>query len=121
MTLIPTRPEHDGLDASDLDAQQLDTVGPDVGMSVALFQDRQGAAASDADGNWTTYTPTLPAQILNVEYAATQYLVRAIRNDRRYPGYSAGQLAQSVQISAFPDRYDGVRLQAMSLMERYCS
>jgi hypothetical protein len=58
-----------------------------------------------------------PAQILNVDYAATQYITRAIRAEG---GQSAGQLAQDVQRSAFPDRYDQVALQAMSLMEKYC-
>ena len=34
---------------------------------------------------------------------------------------SAGQLAQDVQVSAFPDRYDGAAMQAVGLMETYCS
>jgi hypothetical protein len=33
-----------------------------------------------------------------------QYLDQAIINDRNNPGYTAGQLAQSVQRSEFPDR-----------------
>jgi hypothetical protein len=33
-----------------------------------------------------------------------QYLDQAIVNDRNNPGYTAGQLAQSVQRSEFPDR-----------------
>ena len=58
-----------------------------------------------------------PAQVTNVDYAATQFITRAIRANG---GQSAGQLAQDVQRSAFPDRYDQVQLQAMSLMEKYC-
>lgn len=37
-----------------------------------------------------------------------QYLDQAIVNDQNNPGYTAGQLAQSVQRSEYPDR---VRLQ----------
>lgn len=58
-----------------------------------------------------------PAQVTNVDYAATQFITRAIRANG---GQSAGQLAQDVQRSAFPDRYDQVALQAYSLMEKYC-
>ena len=34
---------------------------------------------------------------------------------------SAGQLAQDVQISKFPERYDQRRGQAMALIAQYCS
>ncbi len=57
------------------------------------------------------------AQVTNVDYAATQFITRAIRANG---GQSAGQLAQDVQRSAFPERYDQVALQAMSLIEKYC-
>ena len=50
-------------------------------------------------------------------YAATQFITRAIRANG---GQSAGQLAQDVQISAFPDRYDGVAVQAAGLLQRFC-
>ena len=33
----------------------------------------------------------------------------------------AGQLAQDVQVSAFPERYDQRRAQALSLISTYCS
>ena len=58
-----------------------------------------------------------PAQVTNVDYAATQFITRAIRANG---GQSAGQLAQDVQRSAFPDRYDQVALQAYALLEKYC-
>jgi hypothetical protein len=34
---------------------------------------------------------------------------------------TAGQLAQDVQVSAFPERYDQRRAQALSLIATYCS
>jgi hypothetical protein len=59
-----------------------------------------------------------PAQILNPVYAATQFVSRAVAADRG--GLSAGQLAQSVQRSAFPERYDQRASQAASLLNRFC-
>jgi hypothetical protein len=59
-----------------------------------------------------------PAEILDPTYAARQYISRAIAAER--PGESAGQLAQSVQVSAYPGRYDGVQTQAAALMDRAC-
>ena len=73
--------------------------------SLGVFQQRPSQG-------WGT-----PAQVTNVDYAATQFITRAIRANG---GQSAGQLAQDVQRSAFPDRYDQVALQAMSLIEKYC-
>jgi hypothetical protein len=59
-----------------------------------------------------------PAQIMNPIYSATQFVTRAIRANR--DGMSAGQLAQAVQRSAFPERYDQRASQAMSLMGQFC-
>ncbi len=73
--------------------------------SLGVFQQRPSQG-------WGT-----PAQILNVDYAATQFITRAIRGNQNQ---SAGQLAQDVQRSAFPERYDQVALQAYALLERYC-
>jgi hypothetical protein len=56
-------------------------------------------------------------QILEPVYASTQFVTRAIRANG---GQSAGQLAQDVQISAYPDRYDGVALQAAGLLGKSC-
>ncbi|WP_312885870.1 FG-GAP repeat domain-containing protein [Streptomyces physcomitrii] len=57
-----------------------------------------------------------PEQILDPVYAATQFITRAIDSDRRNPGFTAGQLAQSVQRSAFPDRYDQSEGKARAMM-----
>ena len=58
-----------------------------------------------------------PAQVTNVDYAATQFITRAIRANGVRARVS---WRQDVQRSAFPERYDQVQLQAMSLMEKYC-
>ncbi|MEW2384020.1 hypothetical protein AB0873_18295 [Micromonospora sp. NPDC047707] len=55
-------------------------------------------------------------QILNVEYASTQFFSRAQVEDRRCPACTAGQIAQRVQRSAFPDRYDQNEAKARSLL-----
>ncbi|PGH46857.1 VCBS repeat-containing protein [Streptomyces sp. Ru87] len=55
-------------------------------------------------------------QIMDPVYAATQFVVRAIESDRRDPGQTAGQLAQSVQGSAHPGRYDVAEPTARALM-----
>jgi hypothetical protein len=73
--------------------------------SLGVFQQRPSMG-------WGT-----PAQILDPVYAATQFISRAIHADT---GQSAGQLAQKVQVSAFPDRYDGVAVQAAGLLQSFC-
>ncbi|MGP3953007.1 hypothetical protein [Streptomyces sp. 7N604] len=47
-----------------------------------------------------------PAQCMNVNYATHKFFERAIKADRDNPGFTPGQLAQKVQVSAFPERYD---------------
>ncbi|MBM0278041.1 FG-GAP repeat domain-containing protein [Micromonospora tarensis] len=64
--------------------------------SLGVFQQRW-------DYGWGT-----PEQIMDPVYASTQYVTRAIVCDRDNPGFSAGQVAQCVQRSGFPDRYDQV-------------
>ena len=59
------------------------------------------------------------AQRLDPYYASHEFLIRAIRQDRSF--MTPGQLAQDVQISAYPLRYDQRRLQALSLISTYCS
>jgi hypothetical protein len=59
-----------------------------------------------------------PAQIMDPAYASRQYISHAIAAER--PGESAGQLAQSVQRSAYPGRYDQVGGQAAALMAKAC-
>jgi len=75
-------------------------------------RDSLGAFQQRPSAGWGT-----PAQILDPVYAATQFITRAIRANG---SQSAGQLAQDVQISAFPDRYDGVAMQAAGLLEKFC-
>lgn len=62
--------------------------------SLGVFQQRPSAG-------WGT-----PEQILDPVYATNAFLDQAIPNDQNDPSMTAGQLAQSVQRSAFPDRYD---------------
>ncbi|WP_070016522.1 hypothetical protein [Streptomyces nanshensis] len=62
--------------------------------SLGVFQQRPSAG-------WGT-----PEQILDPVYATNAFLDQAIPNDANDPSMTAGQLAQSVQRSAFPDRYD---------------
>ena len=73
--------------------------------SIGLFQQRD---------SWGTR-----AQRLDPVWASRQFLVKAIRQNEPY--MSAGQLAQDVQISQFPERYDERRGQAMALIAQYCS
>ncbi|WP_196279476.1 FG-GAP repeat domain-containing protein [Catellatospora vulcania] len=72
--------------------------------SLGVFQQRW-------DYGWGT-----PEQIMDVVYASTQYFTRAVVCARDNPGYRAGQVAQCVQRSGFPDRYDQVEAKARSLM-----
>ncbi|MFC4492802.1 hypothetical protein ACFPA8_01455 [Streptomyces ovatisporus] len=62
--------------------------------SLGVFQQRPSAG-------WGT-----PEQILDPVYATNAFLDQAIPNDANNPGFTAGELAQSVQRSAFPERYD---------------
>ncbi|KAG9119727.1 hypothetical protein FRC07_005103 [Ceratobasidium sp. 392] len=55
---------------------------------------------------------------MNVDYSTNKYLDQAIVNDRNHPGYTAGQLAQSVQRSEFPDRYDQAKSIAQDLINK---
>ncbi|EJD36525.1 hypothetical protein AURDEDRAFT_174393 [Auricularia subglabra TFB-10046 SS5] len=72
--------------------------------SVGVFQQRPSQG-------WGTVK-----QLMNVAYATNKFLDRAIPNDRANRGYTPGQLAQSVQISEFPDRYDTRKAQAQKLI-----
>ncbi|WP_330329065.1 hypothetical protein OHS33_04515 [Streptomyces sp. NBC_00536] len=47
-----------------------------------------------------------PEQILDVDYAAGKFFEVALQMEPGMEGSSAGQLAQAVQRSAYPDRYD---------------
>lgn len=74
-------------------------------------RDSLGAFQQRPSQGWGT-----PQQILDPEYAATQFVTRAIAANKTGKYKSAGQLAQAVQHSAFPDRYDAVGQQAASLL-----
>ncbi|MCX4472458.1 VCBS repeat-containing protein [Micromonospora sp. NBC_01655] len=72
--------------------------------SLGVFQQRW-------DYGWGT-----PEQIMDPVYSSTQFFTRAITCDRNNPGYTAGQVAQCVQRSGFPDRYDQSQAKARSLL-----
>ncbi|KAG8703160.1 hypothetical protein FRC09_004314 [Ceratobasidium sp. 395] len=55
---------------------------------------------------------------MNVDYSTGKFLDQAIPNDANNPGYTAGQLAQSVQRSEFPDRYDQAQSIAQDLINQ---
>ena len=58
-----------------------------------------------------------PASLcMDVAHATNKFLDQAIPNDRNNPGYTAGQLAQSVQRSAYPERYDQAEGKARSML-----
>lgn len=55
-------------------------------------------------------------QVRNVEYATNSFLSQAIKNEGKYS--TSGKLAQGVQRSAFPERYDQVEAQAKALLKQ---
>ncbi|CAM3109126.1 peptidoglycan-binding domain-containing protein [Stackebrandtia soli] len=73
--------------------------------SLGVFQQRPSQG-------WCT-----PASLcLDVAHATNKFLDQAIPNDRNNPGYTAGRLAQSVQRSAYPERYDQAESKARALI-----
>ncbi|MFG3254867.1 hypothetical protein [Streptomyces sp. NPDC048172] len=62
--------------------------------SLGVFQQRPSQG-------WGT-----PEQCMDPVHATNAFLDQAIPNDANNPGYTAGELAQSVQRSAYPERYD---------------
>lgn len=72
--------------------------------SLGVFQQRPSQG-------WGT-----PEECMDPVHAANAFLDQAIVNDRRNPSYTAGQLAQSVQRSAFPDRYDQSEDKALAMI-----
>ncbi|MFI1937940.1 hypothetical protein ACH44C_12260 [Streptomyces purpureus] len=50
-------------------------------------------------------------------YAAEQFFTRAVRVEQQSPQLTAGQTAQKVQRSAFPDRYDQAEAKARALLD----
>jgi hypothetical protein len=76
--------------------------------SAGTFQQRPSM------GWGTCCEPHDPTSVTNVRYAARQFFVRAIANESCCA--TAGQLAQQVQRSAFPDRYDQAEGRARALL-----
>ncbi|WP_163511833.1 hypothetical protein [Fodinicola acaciae] len=81
-------------------------LGCGTGDSVGVFQQ------SPSNG-WGT-----KAQCMDVKHAANKFLDQAIPNSRNHPSWSAGKVAQSVQRSAYPSRYDAAKSKAQSLIRR---
>ncbi len=63
-------------------------------------RDSQGLFQQRPSQGWGTV-----AQVTDPEHAARKFFERAIANDKKDPGKSKTLLAQSVQISAFPNAY----------------
>ncbi|MFB7916047.1 peptidoglycan-binding protein [Streptomyces sp. NPDC056061] len=74
--------------------------------SLGVFQQRPSQG-------WGT-----PEQIMDVSYASNAFFTPAIRVAADNPDLSAGEVAQAVQVSAYPDRYDAVEGTARELIER---
>jgi hypothetical protein len=53
---------------------------------------------------------------MDVAYATRKFIAAAKRKDRK--GQTPGQLAQAVQVSAFPDRYDARELDAYAVLNK---
>ncbi|MEU9980584.1 hypothetical protein [Streptomyces sp. NPDC050856] len=73
--------------------------------SVGVFQQRPSQG-------WGT-----PEQCMDVAYASNSFFTRAVEVDRQHPEWTAGQVAQGVQRSAFPERYDQAEAKARALLE----
>jgi hypothetical protein len=52
----------------------------------------------------------------DVPTATRSFVLRAMPKEKLYPNRTAGMLAQSVQVSAYPDKYDQVEPQARSVL-----
>ncbi|QPP07087.1 hypothetical protein G4Z16_12595 [Streptomyces bathyalis] len=74
--------------------------------SLGVFQQRPSQG-------WGT-----PEQILDVNHAARSYFERAIKSDAEDKNQSTGHLAQSVQRSAYPERYDQAEGEARRLLDQ---
>jgi hypothetical protein len=74
--------------------------------SIGVFQQRPSQG-------WGTYD-----QIMDPYYATNKFLDYAIPNAANNPGWTAGQVSQSVQRSEFPDRYDQAQGIAQDLINR---
>src|SRR3954468_16200262 len=75
--------------------------------------DRDSLGAFQQRANWGSVE-----ERLDPEYAAAKYVAAAMRVNA--DGQSAGWLAQEVQGSAYPYRYDAVSAQAYALHDQFC-
>ncbi|MFG3506225.1 hypothetical protein ACGF5F_12005 [Streptomyces sp. NPDC047821] len=73
--------------------------------SVGVFQQRPSQG-------WGTRE-----QCMDVTHASESFFTRAVETDRAHPEWTAGQVAQGVQRSAFPERYDQAEAKARALIE----
>ena len=74
--------------------------------SLGVFQQRPSQG-------WGT-----PVQVVDVAYASNSFFTRAVTVAAAHPDWTAGQVAQAVQVSAFPDRYDAAEGAARDLIGR---
>ncbi|MCH6161963.1 hypothetical protein [Streptomyces marispadix] len=74
--------------------------------SLGVFQQRPSQG-------WGT-----PEQILDVSHASRSYFERAVASDAKDKNQSTGHLAQSVQRSAYPERYDQAEGEARRLLQQ---
>ena len=72
--------------------------------SLGVFQQRPSQG-------WGT-----PEQIMDPVYASNKYYDQAIPNAANNPSWTAGQVAQSVQRSAYPERYDQAEPKAREMI-----
>lgn len=79
--------------------------------TVATDHDSLGFLQQRPSQGWGT-----PSQVTNVAYATTTFVNKATPIQNRY--VTAGQLAQAVQRSAFPLRYDQRQAQAQQLINQ---
>ncbi|WP_189551554.1 hypothetical protein [Streptomyces lavendofoliae] len=82
---------------NNLDCGHLDSVG--------VFQQRPSQG-------WGTRE-----QCMDVTHASHSFFDRAVETDRAHPEWTAGQVAQGVQRSAFPERYDQAEAKARALLD----
>lgn len=88
----------------------------EAGMVESNFHNHTSATDHDSLG----YLQQRPSQgwpnPTDIPTATRSFITRATANRKKHPHYSAGQLAQSVQISAYPDRYNQAQAAAQELL-----
>lgn len=78
-------------------------------LTKAVDHDSLGFLQQRPSQGWGT-----PKQVLDVAFATRSFIRKAMRVDRGM--YTPGQLAQAVQVSAFPDRYDKRYADALAII-----